>query len=189
MKYVIRFIAGILAAGCLVVAQTKPTFEVASIKPGNPNEVRSGVHIQPGGLFKCENTTVKTLIRFAYDLQNYEIAGGPPWMPSAIFTIEARASSSSPEGFDDQTMKLRIQALLEDRFAFHFHGTARTARFAIGIGKGIDAYSGNRLCGETCRKLSTMSAKPLLLPERFTSLRRLRGDYHRMGASSGTYFS
>jgi len=125
MKYAIRFIAGILAAGCLVVAQTKPTFEVASIKPGNPNEVRSGVHIQPGGLFKCENTTVKTLIRFAYDLQNYEIAGGPPWMPSAIFTIEARASSSSPEGFDDQTMKLRIQALLEDRFHLSTHKETR----------------------------------------------------------------
>src|SRR5215475_12790210 len=125
MRCVIGFIAVMLAAACLVVAQTKPMCDVASIKPGNPTEIRSGVHIQPGGLFKCENTTVKTLIRFAYDLQNYEIAGGPPWMASAIFTIDARASSSSPEGFDDQTMKLRIQALLEDRFHLATHKETR----------------------------------------------------------------
>jgi bla regulator protein BlaR1 len=124
MDCIIRSITVILITGGLVASQTKPSFDVASIKSGNSKDARSwGVHIQPGGLFRCENTTLKQLISFAYDLKNYEILSGPTWVDSAVFTIEARAPDPSARDRNDQTqMKSRIQSLLEDRFhlASHF---------------------------------------------------------------------
>jgi hypothetical protein len=65
MGSTIRSLTVILIMGGLVASQQKPSFDAASIKPGNPRDARSwGVHIQPGGWFRCENATVKTAPRF-----------------------------------------------------------------------------------------------------------------------------
>jgi uncharacterized protein (TIGR03435 family) len=110
-----------------LASQTKSSFDVAAIKLGNARDARSsGVHIQPGGLFKCENATLKQLVSFAYDLKNYEILSGPAWIDSAIFTIEARVSNLTPSDGNYQTqMKSRIQSLLEDRFHLSTHFETR----------------------------------------------------------------
>jgi len=123
-----QFIAAItIVIGTLPLrSQTRPSFEVASIKAGDAKDIRSGVHIQPGGLFRTENATLRTLISFAYDLRNYEISGGPPWMDSEIFTIEAKAPAPIPTRRDYETqIKIMIQSLLADRFRLTTHSETR----------------------------------------------------------------
>lgn len=114
-----------------------PTFEVASIKPN-----KSGTRmIQIGnreGRFTAVNVTAKMLIEFAYNIKDSQLSGGPSWLDSDRFDIDAKtdepddapASSlmagSGPNtkalahGFDPLGMNERrrkmVQALLADRF-------------------------------------------------------------------------
>jgi uncharacterized protein (TIGR03435 family) len=91
------------------VAQVRPSFEVASIKPVNPEDRRLLFSIQPGGRVLLK--TLK-LIAVAYDVKLFQISGGPAWMGSDLFEITAKAEGSADY---DQVM-LMLQSLLADRF-------------------------------------------------------------------------
>jgi hypothetical protein len=74
-----------------VMSQTptdRPSFEVASLKPGDPNNPGVGYHVQPGGRFTTTNTSLKVLIQYAFEAPNNQIAGGPGWIDSDRYTIE-----------------------------------------------------------------------------------------------------
>jgi uncharacterized protein (TIGR03435 family) len=117
-----------LAAATTVaaLAQTHRSFEVASIKPGDAADARSGIHIRPGGRFNAENATLRALLSFAYDLNNYQILGGPNWTDSAAFTIAARPPNETPaERNTDARIKLMIQSLLAERFKVSAHSETR----------------------------------------------------------------
>src|SRR5687768_10285731 len=72
------------------------TFEVASIKPSNPdpNNPLSGVALPlalPGGRFTASNTPVRMLIMMAYELQQEaQLVGGPPALLTAKYDIAAK---------------------------------------------------------------------------------------------------
>src|SRR5262245_50933414 len=69
-----------------------PTFEVVSIKPNRSGEVRSSVRaVQPGGLYTATNWTVRMLVRAAYQLQDFQLSGGPGWLNADRFDIAAKA--------------------------------------------------------------------------------------------------
>src|SRR5271170_2181703 len=66
---------------------SQPAFDVASIRPTaerSPSELRTG----PGRLL-ARSLSVKELIEQAYGLAALEISGGPAWLGSAHFDIEA----------------------------------------------------------------------------------------------------
>jgi len=71
------------------------SFEVASIRPSDPNA--RGVRIQflPGGGLRAENARVRQLIEFAYHIQNFQLSGGPGWITSEGFDILAKAPASA----------------------------------------------------------------------------------------------
>jgi uncharacterized protein (TIGR03435 family) len=103
----------------------KPAFEVASIKASTPG-LRESMANQPGR-FAANNLTLRQLIGFAYGSGNSQppqIVGGPNWIADAQWTIEAkiaeRDSATGPEA-----IALRLQALLEDRFALKLHREMR----------------------------------------------------------------
>jgi uncharacterized protein (TIGR03435 family) len=129
-----------IAASLVVVApilsQTdkRPKFEVASIKPSPPplnrRIIGSDIIAMPGGGLRVINKTLREVIGWAYfmdcDNRGDRISGGPDWMDSARYDIEARASQPA-ENLDhltatqrrkhnDQLLRQRGQALLEDRF-------------------------------------------------------------------------
>jgi hypothetical protein len=59
------------------------TFEVASIKPSNPDPanpltVVPNFRPQPGGRLIINNFPLKLLVGFAYDMQDFRVDGGPP---------------------------------------------------------------------------------------------------------------
>jgi uncharacterized protein (TIGR03435 family) len=107
-----------------------PAFEVASIKLNKSltDPSRSGGGFQPGGRFSAKNLPVRLLIQMAYGdprpLSRFQIAGGPAWLNSDGFDIEAKASTDFPETQivdGSATGKSMLQVLLKDRFKLSVH--------------------------------------------------------------------
>jgi uncharacterized protein (TIGR03435 family) len=104
----------------------QPSFEVASVKRytgtfgiGTIRELTP--RVLPGGVLRAGNTSLAELIKFAYDVTDHEIVGGPAWMRTDYFSIDARASAevSRPQ------MQLMLRALLAQRFALTLHTDRR----------------------------------------------------------------
>jgi len=124
-------LAGLLLATAvaprwIAFAQAQPPrFEVASIKPGNPVERGMGVGVRTNR-FIATNATLKMLIEEAYNLRDHQVQGGPNWLDSARFTIEAAPPAPFP-GTPDVMNVLRpmIQTLLQERFRLQAHSESR----------------------------------------------------------------
>ena len=69
-----------------------PTFEVASVKPGSPAAQGSSVRLTPGGRLVAQNATLQQLITTAYQIRDFQLFGGPSWLTSEHFDIEAKPS-------------------------------------------------------------------------------------------------
>jgi uncharacterized protein (TIGR03435 family) len=67
------------------------------------------------------DATLGMLVQYAYGVQPYQIFGGPQWVRSARFQIEAIAPGHPTR---DQ-MFLMLQALLEERFQLKIHRDSR----------------------------------------------------------------
>jgi uncharacterized protein (TIGR03435 family) len=109
--------------------QPRPSFEVASVKPGDPNNRQVCVCFEPPGRFVGINVTLKMLIGDAYNLRNHQISGGPNWLDSAKFDIEGKVPGATPipAGLDGPPRILRLmeQSLLEERFKLAVHRETR----------------------------------------------------------------
>ena len=124
----VGFIVIVLMGGPKSLAQTPagppaaPRFEVASIRAANPSAPRGGrlaatpLGTKPG-LLAARNASLKQLIRGAYTLENYQVSGGPGWIDSAGFDVEAK----STDGANREQLVLMLRALLADRFKLRFH--------------------------------------------------------------------
>jgi uncharacterized protein (TIGR03435 family) len=110
----------VLAALLLTIApsaqSTAPTFEVASIKP-LPADARAsfpGLLLQPSGLATAPGISARQLILVAYGLQEVQLVGGPAWLTTDRYAIEAR----TPAGTTRADVRLMLRALLSERFQF-----------------------------------------------------------------------
>jgi uncharacterized protein (TIGR03435 family) len=113
---------------CIAFAQQpeRPSFEVNSVKLGDPNNPYGGMGNGETGRFKATNVPLQMLLLFAYEVQKQQVLGAPNWIISERFTIEAKASSARPnERFDLSTIRLMIQSLLADRFKLVVHRSTR----------------------------------------------------------------
>src|SRR5213083_1043215 len=73
---------------------TKAAFEVASVKVNVSGDgSRRGIGTPPGGRLMLTDLPLRTVLRFAFDLQDVQIAGGPSWLNTEFFDIEAKAPS------------------------------------------------------------------------------------------------
>ena len=115
-----------LAVG-IVQAQGPLAFDVASIKPANPEERNSRFNIVPGGGINVVNVPVRRLIEFAYNARESQIQGGPGWIGNTAYDIVARVEKAGgPQDLGkmsdaerrtlESQIRQRTQALLEDRF-------------------------------------------------------------------------
>jgi uncharacterized protein (TIGR03435 family) len=104
-----------------------PRFEVASVKPSTGPTGERG---QPGGFYTATRT-VKFFIADAFffgtPLQMSRVIGGPDWIDSALYEINAKASTPwqrSPDGPPRQLF-LMIRSVLEERFRLQTHVETR----------------------------------------------------------------
>jgi uncharacterized protein (TIGR03435 family) len=107
---------------------TKPSFEVASVKPSTQAGVSGVIRRTPGGRFTASNVGLRFLIQYAYRVHDSQIIGGPSWMATERWDIEAKAEEGhvappagpiDPSSIDE--INLRLQSLLEDRFQLKLH--------------------------------------------------------------------
>jgi uncharacterized protein (TIGR03435 family) len=103
----------------------RPAFEVSSVHPADVNDERPGLIGFPPGRLSVTNTGLKALIWWAYELQPYQIAGGPGWAESAKWNIEAKGDSTAVLA----QIRLMTQSLLADRFKLDTHWETRQDQF------------------------------------------------------------
>jgi uncharacterized protein (TIGR03435 family) len=108
-----------------------PVFEVAAIKPGNPNTLGFKMMPTPRGI-AYTNVPLPTLIRFAYGFSSPSdeslILNLPTWAKKQRFDIEANVSDSNLQALRKMTETqhyLMLQPLLVDRFKLQAHWESR----------------------------------------------------------------
>jgi len=114
------------------------TFDASSIHPSKTTTTTtsSGIEIErtftrttPDG-YSVENGTVKYLIMEAYNVKWDSIVGGPVWLGSDHFDIDAKvtpAADAPPPKLTSAQRKLMIQSLLADRFKLIVHNETKDA--------------------------------------------------------------
>jgi len=93
----------------------KLAFDVASIKPNSSGDRRTGM-VPSRGRFLATNVTLRQLIQNSYLLQDFQIVGGPSWLNSARYDIEAKGNGGPGPEFH-----VMVQSLLADRFQLRVH--------------------------------------------------------------------
>jgi uncharacterized protein (TIGR03435 family) len=97
-------------------------FDVASIKPAPPGVAGGGIKPLPGGqTYIAQNAPVKLIILLMYHLNRRQVSGGPAWLDTELYDIEAK--SDTPHSLDD--LHIMFQNLLVDRFKLQFHNESR----------------------------------------------------------------
>ena len=106
------------------LGQPPQRFEVAVIRLSRSADLNgTSFELFEGGRIRITNEPVKLLIRAAFHLQNSEIAGGPVWLDSDRYDIEAK--TGRPEKPNPEQLSPMIQNLLADRFSLKFHREKR----------------------------------------------------------------
>ena len=89
------------------------TFEVASVKPSTSLSLGGILRTMPGNQrYHGENMPLRTMMTVAYSVTDRQIGGGPDWMATDRFDIEAKASRPRTAA----ELDVMLQHLLEDRF-------------------------------------------------------------------------
>jgi uncharacterized protein (TIGR03435 family) len=86
------------------------------------------------GSYTARGVTLQSLIRMAYHIQDSQLSGGPDWLTTSLFDIDAKIDpatvaafharkSSDPVNFDDQEM---LKRLLAEHFKLTLHPQTQT---------------------------------------------------------------
>jgi uncharacterized protein (TIGR03435 family) len=105
-------------------------FEVASVKPSNPNPGSPAAAVPlmfppAGGRVAAQNMPLRLLVRLAYAVQDFQIVGGPTWQLSQKFDINGRLADAPAGAMPQQAVAPALRALLEDRFNLKVHHEPR----------------------------------------------------------------
>jgi uncharacterized protein (TIGR03435 family) len=117
-------IAMVLAAS-IQVAQSQDAalpakFDVVSIKLNTSGDFNAGIHSFPHR-FEARNVWLRYLIQFAWNVKDFQLTGGPGWIGSDRYNVEATADKNA----NAEQQRLMVQALLEDRFQLKLHRESR----------------------------------------------------------------
>jgi uncharacterized protein (TIGR03435 family) len=111
-------------------------FEVATIKPSDPNSQRGfGIEVYPGGRVALFAYSLRSLVGTAFRHSRAQIANnGGAWIEEDLYTVEAKAPANagitnlnhSLFDIDDERLCQMLQALLLERFQLKVRREART---------------------------------------------------------------
>ena len=149
--------SALLAQSAAVTA--KPAeFEVASVKLHTSGDQRVMMVAQPGGRFVATNIPLRLLIRTAFQLQDDQIVGGPDWLATDRFDIEARAANA-PSAPTAELLTM-LQSLLADRFKLTTHREMRELPVFVLERARRDGSLGTGLRPTTCPDLVVDLSRP-----------------------------
>ncbi len=96
-------------------------YELASLTPNHSDNNISRVMITPEG-FTDTNASVKSLITFAYNIQEHQLSGGPSWIDTEKYDLVLKSTAASPQQGSmpdpklESQVRLAVQHVLADRF-------------------------------------------------------------------------
>jgi uncharacterized protein (TIGR03435 family) len=149
-------------------------FDVVSVKPNTSGEQGGTSRAQPGR-YQGINVTLKRVIGLAYRPVQ-EFTGGPDWIDTAHFDIEARTDGNPSQ----EQMFEMLRSLLADRFKLVVHKETKDSPvYALGLAR-RDGRLGPRL-----RRAETECAAPGSAPQSSPAPERRCGFRLGNGALSG----
>ena len=118
----------------LMVQPARLEFEVTSVKPSPPDARGDRISVLPGGqTYVVRGVPLKIIFMYVYQLPPRQISGGPDWLDTENYDIDAKAAvPSSPAD-----LRVMFQNLLADRFQLQFHvDTKELPVYALTVDKG-----------------------------------------------------
>jgi len=97
-----------------------PSFEAASVKKLTKLPTSSGSRSGPGRMVYT-NVPLRTLMMQAWGIRDYQIIGGPAWITTDRFSVNAKAETNVPR---DQVL-LMLRSLIVERFNLKYRGEKR----------------------------------------------------------------
>src|SRR5580693_8669300 len=121
----------IVGAAVMMCRAQSPAFEAASVKVSAPGEeVR--MRREPGRL-EITNFSLRAMVRYAYDIEDIQISGGPAWFNSDRWDIVATGGREISEA----ERRRMLQALLNERFHMTIrHEIKELPVYALSVAKG-----------------------------------------------------
>ena len=122
--------------------ESPATFEVASVKP---SEGLGGLtRYLPNGGIRFTGVTLKTLVEIAYGVRPFQVIGGPGWIDTEGFDIDAHppidsANPTDPAtpGREQRKVGERLRSLLADGFGLILHREVKEQPvYALVVAKG-----------------------------------------------------
>lgn len=130
-----------------MAADADPAFEVATIKPTNPDATERGFRVQDSNI-SMRNMTLMELVRGVYDVHPNLLIGLPAWASSERYDITGKPDvEGQPNGDQFRTM---LRKLLADRFHLTFHKEQKELPvFTLTVAKGGAKITRNEAKKET----------------------------------------
>jgi uncharacterized protein (TIGR03435 family) len=118
-----RWIVCLAAASCALFAQERPAFEAASIHASALADDQTYFEINSSGRLTVRAMDVWDLIGRAFGTRDNEMAGGPAWIKSDGFDIQATPAAGAT--VERSRAVQMLQTLLEERFHLRWHPEMR----------------------------------------------------------------
>ena len=117
----------------LMDPKLQPGYEVATIKPTDPDHPGGGFTLQ-GRHVVGKNFTVQSMITLAYDVHRSQVTGGPDWMTKDHYDLDILPDHEGLPSLEQARGIMR--KLLADRFGLKFHeDTKELSVFVLTVAK------------------------------------------------------
>ena len=76
-------------------------FEVATIKPEGPQDHEQGTDVDPSGIVRLHNLSLKAMIGEAFDVSYWQIEGGDSWMEKNLYNVVGQPPDNVRQAMPD----------------------------------------------------------------------------------------
>lgn len=151
-----------------------PVFDVVSVKPHKSDDNMMRMQNTPDG-FRTTNFSLLSLIVSAYNVRQDMVSGGPSWIGTARFDVEAKVAGPDVDTMKKLTPEQRrsmFQALLADRFQLKLHTETKT----LPVYELVVARGGPKLQASAPEPPPEPDAKPDAAPKARSMIRMSPGE-------------
>jgi uncharacterized protein (TIGR03435 family) len=146
-----------------------PEFEAATIKPvKEPNPGRMNDR-EEGRRFTTHYTSLRDLIQMAYLLDRQQVAGGPTWIATDEYDVDAVGDGIGKQDGKQMVWQEMLQRLLADRFKLTSHWEQREiSSYELVVAKGgpkLKTADANEQENKGCRGLGNCTFTKVPLSE------------------------
>jgi len=119
---VARVFGTLILINFAVFGQTiAPKYDVSAIKPNADSNFHFAFRIERDGALYATGITLRRLMMTAYNVQGFRLIGGPGWVSSRRWDLQAKPSRAA----SDNQIRPMLRTLLEDRFRLRVHSETR----------------------------------------------------------------